>query len=296
MPRPIPHLVIDARPRGPSGPLAAARVLGRPLLSHLLELATGLDARGGPIVVHARPEEHRPLGELAAEWPPGRVVFAPGPPHEAAVILRSDRLYDPARLRRVIRAGRDPEAAAIWRLDSPGGLAAAEDELVRRRTYQPLGRYWALAPARLLARVLRPTRVRPNALTIASGTLVLAAAAAVGLAPPLPGVRAATAGALALALVLDTADGHLARLQGTASEFGRWLDAVLDELGDMGLHAAIAFAAFARTGAAAWLAGGMIYAMGKYLYMVSTTSSAGVPPGTASSAGGTPALEVVLTM
>ena len=53
---------------------------------------------------------------------------------------------------------------------------------------------------------------------------------------------------LAAALVLDTSDGHLARLQGTASEFGRWLDANLDELGDMALHAAIAWAAFARDG------------------------------------------------
>ena len=59
-----------------------------------------------------------------------------------------------------------------------------------------------------------------------------------------------------LALVLDTADGRLARLQGTSSAFGRWLDQVLDELADMALHAAIAWAAFCRDGraglAAAW--------------------------------------------
>jgi phosphatidylglycerophosphate synthase len=77
---------------------------------------------------------------------------------------------------------------------------------------------------------------------------------------------------MALALVFDTADGHLARLQGTASEFGRWLDANLDELGDMALHAAIAWAAFARDGFAAWLGIGMLYAMGKYLFQFATTS------------------------
>ena len=53
---------------------------------------------------------------------------------------------------------------------------------------------------------------------------------------------------LALALVLDTADGRLARLQGTCSAFGRWLDQVLDELADLALHAAIAWAAFVRDG------------------------------------------------
>src|SRR6266436_9101612 len=72
-----------------------------------------------------------------------------------------------------------------------------------------------------------------------------------------------SAAALALALVLDTADGHLARLQGTASEFGRWLDALLDELSDMALHAAIAWAAFARDRVPLWLILGMLYGMGK---------------------------------
>ena len=41
-----------------------------------------------------------------------------------------------------------------------------EAELIRRRSYQPLGQYWAREPARLLARFLCRTRVRPNALTL----------------------------------------------------------------------------------------------------------------------------------
>ena len=73
--------------------------------------------------------------------------------------------------------------------------------------------------------------------------------------------------AIALALILDTADGHLARLQGTASDFGRWLDANLDELGDMALHAAIAWSAYARSGRPGWLLVGMAYAMAKYLFI-----------------------------
>jgi phosphatidylglycerophosphate synthase len=69
-------------------------------------------------------------------------------------------------------------------------------------------------------------------------------------------------------LVLDTADGHLARLQGTASEFGRWLDAVLDELADMLLHAAIAWGGFRLSGDPRWLLLALAYATGKYLFVV----------------------------
>ena len=76
--------------------------------------------------------------------------------------------------------------------------------------------------------------------------------------------------------MLDTADGHLARLQGTASEFGRWLDAVLDELADMVLHGAIAWAAFAVRRASHWLALlGFAYAIGKYLFVVAQQAADG---------------------
>ena len=264
-----PSLAIDARPRGPEGPLAGLSVQGRPVVAHLVELATRLVA--GPIAIHARAHEHaemhRWLDGVALE----NVVLTLGPPPEGAAILRTDRLYDAGRLRRALRRGRDPEAAVLWRLDGPTGLAGAEAEFTRRRTYQPLGRFWALEPARRLARALVPTRVGPNAVTLASGVLMLCAAAVVAFAGHGLVARVVAAVALAAALVLDTADGHLARLQGTASEFGRWLDAWLDELCDMALHAAIAWSASDGGRNPAWLLVGMAYAMGKYQYLVGVT-------------------------
>jgi phosphatidylglycerophosphate synthase len=267
----MPHIVIDARPRGPRGPMAGEIVLGRPVLAHLLELAGALEP--GPIAIHARADERAGLHPLVAGRS-SRFVFATGPPPEGAAILRADRLYDPQRLRRALRRGRDPESAVVWRLDRPAALLGADDELLHRMSYQPVGRYWALAPARLLARMLRSTFVRPNALTLSSGLLMLSAAAAVAFAQGVWASRFGPALAMAVALVLDTADGHLARLQGTASEFGRWLDANLDELGDMALHAAIAWSAFARDGLVLWLVVGMVYAMGKYLFAFATSSAA----------------------
>jgi hypothetical protein len=270
MPRRSHRIVIDARPRGPGGTLAEVSVRGTSVLERLVGHARGL---GGEPVVCAAPDEQGRLGRLLD----GRCEFVAGPPPADAVVLRTDRLYDPARLRRALRGGRDPETAVIWRLDTPQGLAGAEQELARRESYQPLGRYWALAPARALARALAPTRVRPNAVTLAAAALMLAAAGAVAGEAPGPAARVFVAAALALALVLDTADGHLARLQGTASEFGRWLDAYLDELADMALHAAIAWGAFVRDAHPGWLLIGMLYAMGKYQFLVATTPSAPEP-------------------
>ncbi len=281
--RPRPHLVIDARPRGPRGPMAGEQVLGRPVLDHLLDLARSL-GEGGPIAVHARLDEHEGLRATLGDAAPSRLRLVTGPPPEDAAILRSDRLYDPNRLRRAIDRGRTLESAVIWRLDRPRGLDGAGDELIRRRTYQPIGRFWALGPARLLARLLAPTRVRPNAVTLASGSLVLAGSALVALGGPAWASRWMASAALAAALVLDTADGHLARLQGTASEFGRWLDANLDELGDMALHASVAWSAFARDGSPAWLLLGMVYATGKYLYVVGSTTGEALEAAPGSSA------------
>ena len=140
------HLVIDARPRGPRGLLAAELVLGRTVLDRLLGMAVELASPSEPVVVHARAEEHRRLRELAGGEHGGGVVFDCGPPRADAAVLRTDRLYDAARLRRGLRRGRSPESAVMWRLDRPGSLTTAEEELTRRLSYQPLGKYWAAPP------------------------------------------------------------------------------------------------------------------------------------------------------
>jgi phosphatidylglycerophosphate synthase len=261
------HLAIDARPRGPRGLMAAEVVLGRSMLGHVLDLAADLAPAGEPVLIHARPEEHHELRELAGDrFGPG-VVLMTGPPRADAVVLRTDRYYDAARLGR----GRSPESAVLWRLDRPEALFTADEELTRRLTYQPIGKYWAFPLADRLAELLRPSPVRPNAVTLTAAALMLAAAGLTSAGADGWAGRAAIATAMALSLVLDTADGRLARLQGTSSAFGRWLDQFLDEMADLALHAAIAWSAFARDGRPAWLLLGIVYASGKYLFLVQST-------------------------
>jgi phosphatidylglycerophosphate synthase len=167
-----------------------------------------------------------------------------------------------------VNRGEAPEKAEVWKLDRPEGLAGAEQELTRRLTYQPLGKYWAFPIAERLAAALAPSRVTPNAVTLAAGACMLSGIAAVASGNDTWLVRLFVATCFVAGLVLDTADGRLARLQGKCSPFGRWLDQVLDEAADVVLHGAIAWAAFRSTTSPAWLLAGMIFISGKYLFLV----------------------------
>lgn len=265
---PSSRIVIDARPQGTNGPLAEEPVLGRSVLAHHLDLARRLSSH--PIAIHARLDDHPRLRSALTDLGLESAPLVPGPPPEHTLILRTDRLYDLRRLRQSAHRGLPAERAVLWRLDTPTHLESASEELLRRSSYQPLGRFWAFAPARSLARALAPTFIRPNLVTLASAGSMFLACALVAFGPSHWLAQLAAASALALGLILDTADGHLARLQGTASAFGRWLDAFLDETADLALHAAIAWSCFTRFASPAWLLLGMLYVSARYLFLSSS--------------------------
>ncbi|WP_165073682.1 CDP-alcohol phosphatidyltransferase family protein [Paludisphaera rhizosphaerae] len=262
------NLVIDARPSGPRGLLAAEVVLGRSLLARLIDQGLAAVGPGRRIAVVADRGQISKVSGMISDANLGRVDLVETEPADSSAVLRTDRLYDGRRLARAVRRGRDPETAAFWRLDRPERLAGAEQELNRRLNYQPLGRYWAFPLAERLAATLAPTRIGPNSLTLTAGTLMLVGVVIVGLGGLGPFGQAATALAFAAALVLDTADGRLARLQGSCSAFGKWLDQVLDELADLALHGAIAWSAFVASGWPGWLVLGMTFAAGKYMFLI----------------------------
>lgn len=134
----------------------------------------------------------------------------------------TDRLLSPAA----------PSQAAIAHVD------AARSEAVRDARH-PLSRWYLLPLADAAAKSLSPTWVRPWQITLAG--LALAGCAVGAL---LAGWPSWTAAVFVLAAWLcDRIDGKLARRQGSASSSGAWLDANLDELCDIGLHAAVAGAA-----------------------------------------------------
>ena len=162
---------------------------------------------------------------------------------------------------------REVAADAFWiDVDDPAALRRAEEALVARlrgkATDGPVSR-WLNRPLSIrLTRHLARLPVTPNQLTLA--TFALGCLAALVLA--LPGHLAlAVGGLLAQASsVLDGCDGELARLRLEESDFGGWLDAVLDRYADGFLLAGLTWHVYAASGAAAHLLVGLLALTGSF--------------------------------
>ena len=102
-------------------------------------------------------------------------------------------------------------------------MAAETEELVDLRVHRPL--------AALLVQRLQASPVSSNQVTIASGIIGMAAGIVIAVAGPLSPGWVSFAGLLIFfSVILDCADGQLARLRGEASLVGRALDGTIDIL------------------------------------------------------------------
>lgn len=130
------------------------------------------------------------------------------------------------------------------------GFRASFDQLKRAQKTRkgvPLYLLYVNRPAgRAVAASLRHTRVTPNHVTWTGAALTYGTLIWLALwAQPTP--AAAAAGVLlAVGYALDSADGQLARLQGTSSAYGEWLDHLLDN-GRMTVMHVAAFCFLVRT-------------------------------------------------
>jgi phosphatidylglycerophosphate synthase len=135
---------------------------------------------------------------------------------------------------------------------------------IRARTYKARDAWWTVALvdplASRLVRLVAPWRaVTPNRLTFAALLLGLGAAACFW-EQSYPWL---VAGALLfhLSFVIDCMDGKIARLNGTGSVFGAWLDYVFDRLRIVACTVGLFGGQYARTGHLAylWVAGTVIF-------------------------------------
>ncbi|MBA3797291.1 MAG: CDP-alcohol phosphatidyltransferase family protein [Chloroflexi bacterium] len=128
-------------------------------------------------------------------------------------------------------------------IGTPGKLAdfLARAREFRRRYQGPEGLFWIRRVnhpmGAMLALPLLPTRVTPNAVTVAGLLVHLLGALIVALASPPASLLVMLAVLIIwqLAFSLDCADGQLARARGQASAFGAWFDQLVDVVS----HAAV---------------------------------------------------------
>jgi hypothetical protein len=132
-----------------------------------------------------------------------------------------------------------------------------------RELQDPLNRYLYHPLAERLARLLLPTPVSANAVSIGGGLLICAAAwSYTTLAWPIGAMFG-----LALHMswhVLDGADGDLARMRGGGSPIGELIDGLADHIGHIVLYVALAAFLAQSIGGVAWayaVAGGFSHAL-----------------------------------
>jgi phosphatidylglycerophosphate synthase len=142
-----------------------------------------------------------------------------------------------------------------------GRVALAE---IRSRTYKARDAWWTVALvdplASRLVRLVSPWRaVTPNRLTIAAFLVGIGAAACFW--QQTYGWLVAGALLFHLSFVIDCMDGKIARLNGTGSVFGAWLDYVFDRLRIVVCTIGLFGGQYARTGNLAylWVAGLVIF-------------------------------------
>jgi N-acetylglucosaminyl-diphospho-decaprenol L-rhamnosyltransferase len=149
-------------------------------------------------------------------------------------------------------------------------------ERLRDRRH-PISRWYLLPLADWMARRLAQRSIRPWHVTLTGAGIAVLAALCLGLG----------LGTIAAALVLavwfcDRLDGKLARRQQRETRWGAWLDANLDELTDLGLHGALAWAAATAAQSSLPWALFTAFLFGKYLFVYGLASD---EPTTASGHG-----------
>jgi phosphatidylglycerophosphate synthase len=102
-----------------------------------------------------------------------------------------------------------------------------------------VSRYVNRHASRPIARALRPTPVTPNAATLVTLVLAMAAGALTG-----AGWQVAGGIAIQVVSIVDGVDGDLARFKGMATRFGGVLDTVTDRYADAIVLAGMAFYAY----------------------------------------------------
>lgn len=151
-----------------------------------------------------------------------------------------------------------------------------------------------------LAALAHAVGMTPNHLTALSAACSAAAIALLGSLEPTPVLAVVITFWLLLGFALDSADGQLARVRGSGSPAGEWLDHVVDVARMASLHAAVTVSLyrFGDLGSASWLLVPMAFGIVSVTYffasMLRDQLGARPVPGSGAAAVGSPLRSLVL--
>ena len=152
-------------------------------------------------------------------------------------------------------------------VDTPQALREAERLLMRhvggKRSDGPISRYLNRPVSRSLTRYLVRTPATPNQISLFAWVLSCIAAILFVVGGYL---ALAVGGAVAqLASIVDGSDGEVARLKQSQSDYGGWLDAILDRYADAFLLFGLMWHEFVATGSEYALVVGFAAIVGSYM-------------------------------
>lgn len=135
--------------------------------------------------------------------------------------------------------------------------------LYSRWLNRPLGRVLAAGAASI--------GIGPNAVTLISSAVTAAALVVLIISPITAISGVAVAALLVLGFALDSADGQVARLTGTSSPAGEWLDHVVDAGKMVAVHAAVLIALWRDGAEPAWFAVALAYQFVSVVFFAALT-------------------------
>ncbi|MCK5305929.1 MAG: CDP-alcohol phosphatidyltransferase family protein [Candidatus Omnitrophica bacterium] len=177
--------------------------------------------------------------------------------------LKANYIYDRRRLTKLIRKGAvNLSPAILWEIKNKRDVKNAEAALDRIRNF-PIGRYINLPLAKAMDARLVKTSVTPNQLTFIS--LALGILGALCFASHAYGLLILAAIFIQLHYILDFADGHLARLRGTASGFGAFLDGMTNKVVESFCYVGISYGLFMKYDRIFFLIIGLLVIVGHFM-------------------------------
>lgn len=147
------------------------------------------------------------------------------------LVIDTRSIYNANILKRLIKKNEIDhiDHALMWVIKNKNDIKRTEDYYTRL-TWNPLGRYYVIPLGEGLARFLsKKTNVTPNQVTLWSLLAAIAASILFSFNNYYLGLVAALS--LHLFFILDVTDGYIARLKKISSDFGAFLDGVVDETG-----------------------------------------------------------------